>query len=119
MAHVYLLLIAIGGWVIFRSDTVSYAGQYLIKMFSFQGYNPTQDIERNIIAGLVLGCILSYDWRPIYKKFVVKTAVMTKDYLCIFKFYKLLGYVLAIALFILSVSSIVCSEHNPFIYFRF
>lgn len=119
VAHFYLLLIAVSGWIIFRADTVNYAGAYLLKMYSFQGFSLTQEIERNIVAGLVMGCVLSYDWRPLYKALVMKMATNTKGYHSVFKTFKLTGYALALVLFLLSVSSIVCSEHNPFIYFRF
>ena len=121
-AHIYLILIAITGWVIFRADTLNYAEDYIMKMYGL--LNPDNmvqfsaiSIENNVAFALAIGVILCYDWRPAYKKSVMKiSSVVGKN---VFEIEKVLGYALAVSLFVVSAMSIVSSSHNPFIYFRF
>lgn len=129
LAHFYLLLIAITGWVIFRADNMNYACAYIMNMYGFGNAGITdiaftQEIAKNIVAALIAGIVLSYDWRPLYKKLVVgfarnRNAHNAMHFHRVFAAAKFAGYLIAVALFVLSSASIISSSHNPFIYFRF
>ena len=129
LAHVYLLLVAVTGWVMFRSDSLAYAGAFIMNMY---GLGPsglpavrfTQEIAPNVMAVMILGVALSYDWRPLYKTIVSGMAkkVLTSGKIHFHTFFmieQVCSYLVSLALFMLSVASIVSSSHNPFIYFRF
>ena len=108
----YTIFFVVTGWVIFRSDSIKDAFEFLRKMFGLNG-NPVFDglfsgwFSQNVILisiGFALctpliGTIqnkvkgnLFFEW--------IKTVAMT-------------------GLFVLSIASLVSSSYNPFIYFHF
>lgn len=116
-AHFYALLVIVFGWVMFRADSVTYGLYYWEKMFNFNTIGTMKVfayLQNDILAAAVIGILLSYDWRPFYKRMVVKNMTHRR-----FLSFKLLSYALAVGLFVLSVTSIMSSTYNPFIYFRF
>ena len=68
---------------------------------------------------MLVGCILSYDWRKSYIKICRGLARKQKNYHVIFTIQKVAAFVISTALFVVSVASVISSSHNPFIYFRF
>jgi alginate O-acetyltransferase complex protein AlgI len=110
--RIYTMLIVIVGWVIFRADNMSYAWQYIKKMF---GFGQRGDIlflsqwyfDRIEIIALAIGIILSV---PIFKNILDKP-----------KSARMGGCVniFLILIFILSTMSLASATFNPFIYFRF
>lgn len=120
VAHVYVLLVVITGWVIFRADNMEYAKSFISKMYSlnFDKMSISYDVTNNIVFAMILGMILSYDWRELYKKGIRFLAVKG-NYRRVFFINKLVSCVVGMVLFVLSVASIISSSHNPFIYFRF
>ena len=117
LSHIYLILIALTGWVIFRSDTMNYACEYLIKMYSLTAIDVnTIPMENNIVFAMVIGSIFCYDWRPHYKRIVIRASNLSHR---VFYIEKLSGFIISVLLFVISAMSIVSSSHNPFIYFRF
>ena len=120
LAHLYLLLIAVSGWVIFRADNMEYAISYLSKMyfFNFNGFDVTTDIANNIICTILLGMVLSCDLRNVYKS-TIKSLVYKFNQRKVFLINKVVSFVVACVLLVFSVASIISSSHNPFIYFRF
>ena len=120
LAHVYLLLIAITGWVMFRADSMTYASDFISRMYSFNaGWQETVTLENNVLFAMLVGCILSYDWRKSYIKICRGLARKQKNYHVIFTIQKVAAFVISTALFVVSVASVISSSHNPFIYFRF
>lgn len=120
LAHIYLPLLATTAWVIFRSDDMSYASAFISKMYMLNGidWHMSIKLEHNVIFAMIVGIILSYDWRNCYKKaclLVVEKMQNRKAFMV----QKVLGIALSILLFVVSVASIMSSSHNPFIYFRF
>ena len=108
----YTILFVVLGWVIFRAESIGDAVNYLGSMFGLTG-NAFADgmftgwFEQNVIL-LIIGCVLC---TPVFKIISRKT----KDS-------NVMGFVKAgglICLFVLSVSSLVSSAYNPFIYFNF
>jgi len=122
LANLYLIILAMSGWVIFRSDSLLYAWEYLRGMYSgvgTAGYGMLLTLENNVMFALIAGIVFSYDWRLAYKKVVTYFARSTSMYGYVFAAEKFLAFSVGLMLFTLSVFSVVSSGHNPFIYFRF
>ena len=108
----YTILFVVLGWVIFRAETIGDALYYLGSMFGLMG-NTFADgmfigwFTQNTII-LSIGAVLC---TPLFRILSKKT-----------KNNNLIGFVKTgalICLFVLSVSSLVSSSYNPFIYFNF
>ncbi len=112
--RIFTLLLVVLGWVIFRANTVSDAGLYISKMFSFN----------NIISDNFLFYFHEYRWVLLFA-FIV--AVPVAPYLkgkiekntSLFAAYSVVELVVFIALFLLCTAALVVGTHNPFIYFQF
>lgn len=114
--HIYLLLAVMCGWVIFRADSLGDAAAYLRIMFT-----PTASpvdgaalfYAREYWMFLAAGILFSTPAVPkLMKKLeerggIARTAVSAVEVLAV------------TALFIVSVSYLVKSSYNPFIYFNF
>lgn len=106
LTHLYALFFIVIGWVLFRSDSLSYALSYLQVMFT-----PSLAVDPLILEYcmrfwpyLLCGVVLS---APLYQLISKK------------KIYTVLSYPLMAALFVLCVMSLLNNSYNPFIYFRF
>jgi len=101
--HVYALLVAVLGWVLFRAETIAAAFSYLKAMFGFgaSGLASSSDLfwMRNYAFFLIAGIVFSV---PVAKK-LPRVAVS-------------IG---AAILFIVSVTYMIKGSYNPFIYFNF
>lgn len=106
LTHIYALFFIVIGWVLFRSDSLSYAIRYLRVMFTFSRTVDPMVVEYLVRFWpyLLCGVILS---APLYQLAASKKA------------YAMLSYPLIAALFVLCVMSLLNNSYNPFIYFRF
>ena len=113
MQHVYLLLVVVLGFVIFRSENLNYAFKYLQNMFGFLTLNPDK-FAYNIyyyidsMDILILGAAILIS-TPLFKNMIYVKGHLKKSFINIW----------LIMLFILSVVFIAINSYNPFIYFRF
>lgn len=112
----YQYFIVLIGWVFFRSDDFSMASKFLGKMFSWQSVNAaTLDFHGSFISYLLIGLVFSFIvLLPFGKK--LQNFFFYSDYSKrqhVYLFFSLIG------LFILSISYIITTDFNPFIYFRF
>ena len=107
--HIYTMLLVIFGWVLFRSDSISYAISYLRRMFVF-----SNDLDLTwvyirenavIIFIAIVSCFLP---TALIKKFKQKEEILYP-----------IKLVYLIIVMIVSVSYIVKGTYNPFIYFNF
>ena len=113
LRHFYCAIIFIIGWVIFRSDNIKYALDYIMNMFgllhlskneflySFEYYISTIDI---IILFIAILCCM-----PLFKNIIYNKN----------KIIKILVNIWLLILFYLSTITIASNTYNPFIYFRF
>ncbi len=111
--HLYLLLVVMVGWVMFRADTMGYAWQYIKTMFGFGGekepiYHFIYYVDRIEIITFIFAILCC---APICRKML---QVENRRNITI-----ALVDIWLLALFILSASSLAASTYNPFIYFRF
>lgn len=118
IAHVYALLVIVFGWVLFRADTVSQGIKYWLLMVGNNGFDITKTLrlaQNDVYLAIILGVLLSYDWRPLYKQIVIGSCKShTRFYV-----FKYISYCVSLMIFVLSLTSIMSSTYNPFIYFRF
>lgn len=119
LSHIYCIFIFVIGWVIFRLDNISYAKNYIKNMFCFNmsannmGYPLSYFFDYYELLLLIVALICTM---PIFKN--IKTYTLKKESTK----NKFLGFMINVyilILLILSISSIVASSYNPFIYFRF
>ena len=114
--HIYLLLVVLVGWVLFRADSMLDALDFLGIMFGFAG-KPLVDANTIVYLGenlvyILFGLIFS---TPIAKSISLRTGGMTSG-----KAAADTAYVVAFAaVFLLSMSYLVKGAYNPFIYFNF
>ena len=111
--HVYLLLCVMTGWVIFRSDNIGEALTYLKCMFG--GAETFVDgtalyYAREFWMFIAMGVIFSMPVLPALKKKLGEKEP---------KALSALAAAAVICLFLISVSYLVKSTYNPFIYFNF
>lgn len=110
--HLYTILVFVFGWVMFRSDNISYAWQYFKNMFGLiKNHNITYTLGYYIngmeILMFIVAIICSV---PVFKNIALPVANKYK-HIALNSFIMLL--------FVLSVCVIAASTYNPFIYFRF
>lgn len=118
LSHFYALFVIIFGWVLFRANTVAYALKYWLTMLGSNGIHFGKVFEytqNDIYAAILLGIIFSIDWRSAYKQLVIGNKKSHNRFLA----FKVFSYVVAVAIFMISLTSIMSSTYNPFIYFRF
>ena len=108
----YTLFFVIIGWVIFRSDSLRCAAEYLGCMFGFSSSAIVDGLFmtefRPVCVRLILGILFSAPVFSTLRKLAGDSAV-----------WSVLSVVVLLALFGLSLMSIESSSYNPFIYFNF
>jgi len=115
IGHIYTMLIAIIGWVLFRAETMGKAWQYLCTMFRFSDWGWVKAIAQldgYTLVILLLGVVCSFPIVPFVREKLRKyswgeTAV------------SIIGAVSMLTLLLLSIFCLTGSDYNPFIYFRF
>lgn len=118
IAHVYTLFIIVVSWVLFRSENLTNAFDYLVVMFSsriatnheFLSFYFTNEVQMAFLIGILFSM-------PIYnriEKITLRTYASSK-----MKFYYGVKYFGMTALFVVCCIYVVTGSYNPFIYFRF
>lgn len=114
-ANLLTFIIVMIGWVLFRSDSLDFAFAYIGKLFSFTGGNlflPNPDFIRMIFVAVFFAFITKFKWgQKLNDFFFQKPLYNTKQHI-------LLSFI-SLVLLLLSVSFIISSDFNPFIYYRF
>ncbi|MBP5343789.1 MAG: MBOAT family protein [Alphaproteobacteria bacterium] len=111
--HLYTIFVFVFGWILFRADNISYAGQYIQNMFGLVSehkimYTLGYYVDNIEILAFIAAIICSM---PIFTKMLqIKYE---------HKVLRTLVNIWLMVLFILSSASIAASTYNPFIYFRF
>lgn len=111
--HLYLLLVVLIGWVLFRSDTLEYAIQFIGHLFDFSsGVDNYVLVYLNYYTLLIifLGILFSMPVRERIKKMGFKWNFLNSH---------ILTYLIHIGLFVYTIFELLQSNYNPFIYFRF
>ena len=108
-------LITLVGWVIFRSESIGYAWDYIVTMFSFTGMGSLTPEGQKFwyimgIAALLsffglLPGVLSWQQRVLSENQTNRAIILMTVFSVIF--------------FILNIAAVTSTGFNPFIYFRF
>ena len=104
LKHIYTLILVLFGWVLFAFDSVKEVVNYLKYMFGSGVEFINEIFLYNLISYLPVIIVLVIASTPVMKKIKIN---------------KYISVLLAICGFILSISYIVNSSYNPFLYFRF
>ena len=119
LRHAYLMLVVMVGWVIFRSDTLTFSGEYIAAMIGLgRGdaiLTPTAAYATNsaivaIAAGAFFAIVSKAGWRRVkrWASSVSFGAGMQP-----------IADAGLVVLAVMSAVSLAGGAHNPFIYFRF
>lgn len=114
--RVVTLLAVMLGWVLFRSDSLAHAGQYISTMF-VAGASSLADTAglsylREYLVTIVIGLVCA---TPVFRMLRTKVSALPR----LGPVLLTAGYVLHLALLLMSVSALIMNAHNPFIYFNF
>lgn len=117
--HIYTILVFVFGWVIFRAETLTQAGEIFKAMFGRYGLGgesvrlpillQSSGFDIIFILMFTVGCILS---APVYPKLIqnklTQSRVLSVSY-----------DIILILLLIACTAQVAVGSYNPFIYFRF
>jgi len=122
ITHLYLLLVVVVGWVIFRSDTIPQALSYMKSMVSVSNlhtstYRYSLVLSYETLSALIIGIIICTPIFPKLKSHLEKT--FENNTMKMFLFVYFPQTAILVALLIISSSKIAASTYNPFLYFRF
>lgn len=112
----YTMLVVLTGWVLFRADSLSYAGDFLQVMCGycpagFKNYNVLYYLDNQVVFTLCVAAFLSLGIpKKIRKVTGEKLQILWKEYL---------AFPVCWFLLFCSASMIVSNNYSPFIYFRF
>ena len=108
LRHAYTIFFVILGWIIFRSDNLTYALTYIKRMFTFKNFVDYQFFEflfENIVIFMIA--------------IIVSLGVIDFSKYKSNKIFNFLSIVFFSILFIISISYLIKGVYNPFIYFNF
>ena len=118
--HCYLIIIILFSWVLFRSEDINFAINYMGAMLDIGDITLTrfqieQLINNEVIIVFVVGCVLS---TPLYRLIHHQLFEFQKKnngvvLISVFQ------VVVPVVLMALSIVKVASSTYNPFIYFRF
>ncbi|MBW2699809.1 MAG: MBOAT family protein [Deltaproteobacteria bacterium] len=119
LRHIYTVLVFGAGWVVFRAETLTQAGQYYASLMGFADapdarYGPGTYANPLVILVLLLGLVCSLPVLPILKKWLTAERHETTRGLV-----QLVSSVTLLLLLLLCVLPLASGTYNPFIYFRF
>jgi alginate O-acetyltransferase complex protein AlgI len=117
-AIVITFIITLIGWVLFRSDTLAYALDFLRTMFSFSF--PGVPLELSLKFGVILGIAMIFSFMAAFGGVEKWQGKVTGTGDELKRGTGVLVRVLFIVVFLaLCLAAIISSGFNPFIYFRF
>lgn len=116
--HAVTLLLVIVSWVLFRSDTISLAAQYVGVMFGAGGRLVSPDAFyyiRQYYPEFIISIAAVFPIRRIIENIIEKHS----GKLSVFVFGQLAPKAFAVIVFVLGYFKLVSGSFNPFIYFQF
>lgn len=112
LKHFYTVIVFIIGWVLFRSDNLLYANNFLKIMFGVTkntqiGYNIWYYLDNKALLILIISILASVS---IFRFITLENRL---------KINRFLFNILSLLILLISIVIISASTYNPFIYFRF
>ena len=112
-------IIVMIGWVLFRSDTIGYAVQYVGAMFGANGSSPALFVNSQFVTTLIIAAFFSFIGLVPNANLKSKLEKLSTFHFSLSTSRCLLVGLVIIILLVLSASFILKGSFNPFIYFRF
>ena len=116
--RIFTLLVILLGWVLFRSENLARAGTYLQTMFGLSHGIFADDTLifhiRDYAAVLLAGILCSTPLFAWLKKKLAGPQESSRAAAV-----EAIGWIIQLALFLVSVGALLMGAHNPFIYFNF
>jgi alginate O-acetyltransferase complex protein AlgI len=103
------------GWVIFRAESLDYAGSYISRMFAFAGSDKFVYFDNKFWFFIVIGILFAFITAFKFGR-NVENWFFSKNH---FRFELIPVMIIIIGLLYLSAAHIAIGGFNPFIYFRF
>ena len=126
MRHLYVVIVAMGGWVLFRSETFPQAIAFYSALMGFASgdalqFNVMMYLTGDVVAALAIGTLFSWPLVPWLVEWRAKTHLaLPSPVRPVFHFtYSGTKMTIILAVFLLSAMCIASGGYNPFIYFRF
>jgi alginate O-acetyltransferase complex protein AlgI len=120
LGHAYALLAVMGGWVLFRCDTLAHAGAFYRALAGFSSADPLRHPLREfldplvavtLVAGIVFSMPVAH-WLEAFGPRVARRPFLRGMSLTV-------DGVLVTAVFVAAAAMLAAGTYNPFIYFRF
>lgn len=123
IGHIYALLVTVITFVIFRADNIFQSLNIIKSMFT--GCKGEVSVNKTIITGitplfivcLIFAVLLSTPIVPKIKEKLENMKICSSAIMCNICQYT--AYISSLCIFALCIFSLISSEYNPFIYFRF
>ncbi|MBF0258614.1 MAG: MBOAT family protein [Desulfamplus sp.] len=136
LRHLYVIIIVMAGWVLFRADTLEQALKYLKIMAGFGSASADNTYDfalycdfffiMMIIIGIMASMPIMGYIRTTFSSFIDRTSFNSQInyrqstlFCVIMMFGRLSGYLYVSMIFFFSVMILSSGAYNPFIYFRF
>jgi len=126
LRHVYVLVVAMVGWVFFRADTLGQASAFLGRMFGLASYAegialevPRTFLDARSIVALIAGAIGSTPWLPRVAAWLASRRERSEPGVAVDVALELAGHAALAGVFVASATMLAADTYNPFIYFRF
>lgn len=123
LRHLYTLMFVMIGWVFFRSDSLSSACFYLVRMFDLRPIPNVYESALDYLDAekLLTLAIAVFFAAPLGQVVAKRLAVLEQQnsHFIVRGGIAVLHYSLLVTLFLLSASHLAAGTYNPFIYFRF
>ena len=125
LRHLYAILVVMMGWVIFRADTFTTAGNYFMALFGLGHAQNAQQlpyyVTDEVMGVVILGIAFSgplWNWIRITGMKLGQALPVAYQPVALF-FGGILEILLVIGLLLISSAWLAANTYNPFIYFRF
>jgi len=121
--HIYVLVVVMVSWALFRADTLPHAGAMLAAMFGYGGsvpapYAPGWYLNHEVMIALAAAVVGSTPIVPRIAEWWPQTEGTSGERRLAWRF-SVAGVAALIALLTASLAMSAAQTYNPFIYFRF
>ena len=119
---IYTMLVVIIGWVLFRSDNIIYAMQYIGAMFGGNNHSMSLAAGAGVyqcLGFLSMELIIAFVFAFIGMGFVSRKLRGFYDRVRKKEWFMLIDMVVMLGLLVLCILRIASGTYNPFIYFKF
>lgn len=119
LSRIYTLLVVVLGWVIFRSDSLSYAANYLRGMLLFDSgsnikVSALYYLDNYNVLMIIVGALFSFPLAN-YLRTLFRDKILGKKP----NIYATIRIICIVALLFWATIKVIDQGYNPFIYFRF